>query len=162
MIKYLKLPALFIVSGALFTLSGSSTTPNANNTTEENASQQARTNDDVTGDPWFGAAQAMKAYPFHRRGWDPCLNCGGAERVWAPLSILEARTYRLLDAKVSPEESVSPKREISRVVKTKKNNVERRRASKSSLAPKDHPSWTEVVRKGKWSVRFAEPKRLKQ
>jgi hypothetical protein len=91
------------------------------------------------------------------------LRVGGTRPLLLLLLLLFLFSNLVLDDKVSPEESVSPKRKISRVVKTKKINVERRRTSKSSLAPtKDHPSWTEVVRKGKWSVRFAEPKRLKQ
>jgi hypothetical protein len=79
-----------------------------------------------------------------------------------PMDDFNADHRSVLDDKVSPRTTISPKRINSRVAKTKKINVERRQTMKSALAPKDHPSWTDVVRKGKWSVRFAEPKPLKQ
>jgi taurine dioxygenase len=35
--------------------------------------------------PWFGAFPPSKGgpYPFHRRGWEACIQCGGAERLGA-------------------------------------------------------------------------------
>jgi hypothetical protein len=79
----------------------------------------------------------------------------------APKPRLSSSVF-LLDDKVSPKTTITPKRKISRVVKTKKAKVVHGPTMKSSSGPKGHPSWTEVVRKGKWSVRFAESKQLKQ
>jgi hypothetical protein len=63
---------------------------------------------------------------------------------------------------VPPKTPITPKRKIYLAVKTKKAKVVHGRTLKPSSGPKGHPSWTEVVRKGEWSVRFAEPKQLKQ
>lgn len=35
--------------------------------------------------PWFGATPPKKQYDMHRRGWDACLRCGGAERLGATI-----------------------------------------------------------------------------
>jgi len=54
--------------------------------------------------PWFGAAPPKKEYPLHRRGWDACLRCGGAERLGAIVDVgdlrqlNEAGAEELLDA----------------------------------------------------------------
>ena len=39
------------------------------------------------GAPWFGATPPKKSYEMHRRGWEECLRCGGAERLGATLNI---------------------------------------------------------------------------
>lgn len=37
--------------------------------------------------PWFGATPPAKEYELHRRGWDACLRCGGAERLGAIVNV---------------------------------------------------------------------------
>lgn len=37
--------------------------------------------------PWFGASPPEKIYGMHRRGWDACLRCGGAERLGATVTV---------------------------------------------------------------------------
>ena len=72
---YIKLSALLLISGVLFsTTSGSSSSE---------TQPQADDSDVDLSAPWFGAIPAKKIYDFHRRGWDACLNCGGAERMGA-------------------------------------------------------------------------------
>ena len=71
----------------------------------------------------------------------------------------------VLDDKVSPKAMTSSKRKITHVTKTKINRVSkklRHRNKAKDLCSEDHPSWTEVVRKGKWNVKEAQPVRLKQ
>ena len=48
------------------------------------ASQNATT-------PWFGASPAKAEYPLHRRGWEACLRCGGAERLGAVVDVGDLR-----------------------------------------------------------------------
>ena len=42
----------------------------------------SRDQDDLEA-PWYGATPPKKQYEMHRRGWDACLRCGGAERLGA-------------------------------------------------------------------------------
>jgi len=37
--------------------------------------------------PWFGAMPPKQQYQMHRRGWEACLRCGGAERLGATMNI---------------------------------------------------------------------------
>ena len=37
--------------------------------------------------PWFGAKPPKKRYEMHRRGWETCLRCGGAERLGATVNV---------------------------------------------------------------------------
>jgi len=37
--------------------------------------------------PWFGAPPPKKTYEMHRKGWDECLRCGGAERLGAIVNV---------------------------------------------------------------------------
>ena len=54
--------------------------------------------------PFFGATPPQKEYPLHRRGWDACLRCGGAERLGAIVEVGDLRrldnvgTQEILDA----------------------------------------------------------------
>lgn len=54
--------------------------------------------------PFFGATPPQKEYPLHRRGWDACLRCGGAERLGAVVDVGDVRqldeagTRDILDA----------------------------------------------------------------
>lgn len=55
--------------------------------------------------PWYGATPAKKSYEMHRRGWDACLRCGGADRLGATVHVVgrlqdlnDATTAELLDA----------------------------------------------------------------
>jgi len=41
--------------------------------------------------PWYGATPPQKEYPLHRRGWDTCLRCGGAERLGATVNVGDLR-----------------------------------------------------------------------
>ncbi len=37
--------------------------------------------------PWFGATPPRGNYEMHRRGWEACLRCGGAERLGANVHV---------------------------------------------------------------------------
>lgn len=37
--------------------------------------------------PWFGAAPTNEPLAMHRRGWEACLRCGGAERLGAIVDV---------------------------------------------------------------------------
>lgn len=50
--------------------------------------------------PWFGALPSKKTYEFHRRGWEACLRCGGAERLGA---VVEVDDLRQLDKEGAEE-----------------------------------------------------------
>lgn len=60
--------------------------------------------DESLSAPWFGATPPTKKYQMHRRGWDACLRCGGAERLGATIDIgnlttLDAQgAFEILDA----------------------------------------------------------------
>lgn len=48
----------------------------------------------VDAPPWFGASPPKVPLPLHRRGWDACVLCGGAERLGAIINVsipLDAR-----------------------------------------------------------------------
>lgn len=37
--------------------------------------------------PWYGATPPKQKYEMHRRGWEACLRCGGAERLGATVNV---------------------------------------------------------------------------
>ena len=37
--------------------------------------------------PWFGATPTIEPLELHRRGWDACSRCGGAERLGAIVNV---------------------------------------------------------------------------
>jgi hypothetical protein len=37
--------------------------------------------------PWFGATPTKLPLELHRRGWEACLRCGGAERLGAIVNV---------------------------------------------------------------------------
>jgi hypothetical protein len=52
-----------------------------------NADDRQGAEEDNLPAPWFGATPPKKQYEMHRRGWDACLRCGGAERLGATVNI---------------------------------------------------------------------------
>jgi taurine dioxygenase len=42
--------------------------------------------------PWFGASPTSVPYEMHRRGWEECLRCGGAERLGAIVDVVDDLT----------------------------------------------------------------------
>jgi hypothetical protein len=85
-------------------------------------------------------------------------------RLWSAvlLIVMGWMDVSLLDKEVSPKAPAPVKRKISRVAMTKKISRKEGKMSDTSLGPGSHPLWSEVVRKGKWGLREARPKRLKQ
>jgi taurine dioxygenase len=49
-------------------------------------------NEENLAAPWFGAKPPKKKYEMHRRGWDACLRCGGAERLGATVNVGDLTT----------------------------------------------------------------------
>ena len=79
-----------------------------------------KNNNDLSA-PWFGATPAKKAYDMHRRGWDACLRCGGAERLGATLphmgnltELTEEGALEILDAVRAHGIVVIPKQNLTR------------------------------------------------
>ena len=54
----------------------------------------ATANDDVvdTSAPFYGARPPLKKYEMHRRGWETCNRCGGADRLGAIVNVGDIRT----------------------------------------------------------------------
>lgn len=45
-----------------------------------------KTEDNIPA-PWYGATPPIQKYEMHRRGWESCLRCGGAERLGATVNV---------------------------------------------------------------------------
>lgn len=67
-------------------------------------SEKAVAEEDNLPAPWFGATPPGKQYDMHRRGWEACLRCGGAERLGATVNVGnlteldDSGTMEILDA----------------------------------------------------------------
>lgn len=84
------------------------------------AVQEEGSDDDNLAAPWFGATPSNKEYAMHRRGWEACLRCGGAERLGASVpmgnltEIDEAGAREILDAVRAHGMIVIPNQNLTR------------------------------------------------
>ena len=85
--------------------------------------------DGLLAAPWYGATPSKKQYTMHRRGWEACLRCGGAERLGArvPMGNLTELTIEgaqeILDAVRAHGMIVIPNQNLTRAQQVQFTNM---------------------------------------